>query len=471
MADGREAQGLSAWQADKISSFLASGASFRHLLKPHLALVALRTREDRRIVAARLMFASPTSSLSDKVFESETVKAIACYLPDSEVAEEFIRSFAVGRVRLHGEEFSFPSQDGGDIRGEFEPFHQGAGAQTRLPVLTMRGQVTAGLADSPLLDWELKSASPPYVSFEELLLEFGVPVPQGLGIFETFHALPVRIDGNRSHVKDTLASVALMTEHGIDPKEVRLGLVAIKAGEVAHRRSIEGVDLEWETGGEFPVGFIECEVPAGRTIQAIASLKGIAFHYWWLFDPEHITNPRKAVYEVTDPGCVVLRELLAHNPKGSARDLEFGVAWLFWMLGFGVAHLGSNRLTHDAVDLVVTTPSGNFALVECTTGVISTDKKVPNLLRRRALVLDKLAHSKHNATKVLPVLVTSCSREEVEHEIAPTQQRGVLVLTRRDLEDMLNQTSTLFDADEIYKRAEEQVASAAATEPTLPNLG
>lgn len=146
------------------------------------------------------------------------------------------------------------------------------------------------------------------------------------------------------------------------------------------------------------------------------------------------------------------------------------MAWLFWMLGFSVAHLGSGKFTQDAVDLLVATPRGNFALVECTTGVISTDRKVPNLLRQRALVIEMLARSNHNAVRVLPILVTSCAREEVEQEILPAQERGVLVITRGDLEEMLNQVDLVFDAEELYRRAEEQVAGAIQQSPTLPGL-
>jgi hypothetical protein len=182
-------------------------------------------------------------------------------------------------------------------------------------------------------------------------------------------------------------------------------------------------------------------------------------------------NPRKAVYEVVDPGLSRLNDLLGQAPKGAARDFESAVAWLLWLLGFSVAHLGSNRLTQDAVDILASTPGGHFALVECTTGVISTDKKVPNLLRRRALVVEKLKQSNHNVAHVLPVLVTSCGRDEVEQEIEPAEQRGVLVLARDDLLAMLDQTQFVGNADTLYSEVEERLAGAArAAQPGIPGI-
>jgi hypothetical protein len=462
---------LNPHQTARIAAFLDSGSGYRHLLKPYLALVALRADDTNVVIAARLTFASPTVLLIEKTFESRTVMARAFPLPDVVTAELLISDFALGAVEFGGEHFSFPSEDGSEMRIEVEPFHQGAGAQTRLSVLTMRGQTTAGLLDSQRLDWEVKAASPPYLSFQELLLDYGVPVPQGFGTFETFQTLPIVVDNQRSRLHGNIASISLKVEHGIEPSDIQLGVIAIKTGETAHRQNIRGSSLHWQDDGQFSVGTIECEVPSGRTIQAIASLRGTAFHYWWVVDPLQIPNTRKSVYEVVDADLSILRDfMVASGPKGSARDLESAVAWLLWMLGFSVAHLGANTRTQDAVDILATTPSGNFALVECTTGVISTDKKVANLLSRKAVVLERLARASQNQVRVLPVIVTSKGREEVAQEIGPAQQRGVFVLTRNDLVDMLNRTDMLPDADQLYIEAERQLSGSVETQPTLPGV-
>lgn len=462
---------LSSWQTGRIEAFLDSGSGSRHLLKPYLALVALRVGGENVVISARLTFASPTAVLVKKNFESASVTARAWAIPDIAAAELLVSEFASGSVKFGGEQFSFPSADASEINVEVEPFHQGAGTQTRLCVLTMRGRPTGGLVDNQKLDWELKAASPPYLSFQELLLDYGVPVPQGFGIFETFQALPIVVDNQRSRLHGSTASISLKVERGIDPGDVQLGVVAIKTGETAYRQNIPGTSLNWEDDGQFSVGSIQCDVPAGRAIQAIASLRGTAFHYWWVLDPLQIPNTRKAVYEVVDSDLSILRDfMIASGSKGSARDLESAVAWLLWMLGFSVAHLGTSTKTQDAVDILATTPSGNFALVECTTGVISTDKKVANLLSRKAIVLERLSRASQNQIRVLPVIVTSKGREEVAQEIGPAQERGVLVLTRDDLVEMLNRTDMLPDADQLYNDAENQLSGLGETQPPLPGV-
>lgn len=280
------------------------------------------------------------------------------------------------------------------------------------------------------------------------------------------------MDRDKSMLLDGTAAIFIKAEHGIPTHDVTLGLISIRAGEPTFRANFGANEISWNDDGEYLIGRLECQVPPSRPVQAIASLAGTAFHYWWIVDPNLVANPRKVVFEEVDPGLSLLRDfLVVDGQKGGARDLESAVAWIFWMLGFGVAHFGTNTRTQDAVDIVIVTPSGNFAVVECTTGVISTDKKVANLLGRRVRALERLSRSNHNAVKVLPIIVTSRGRAEVAQEIEPAQQRGVLVLTREDLIELLNQVETMPDPDSLYQQAEETLESAKPQlEPRLPGL-
>jgi hypothetical protein len=308
------------------------------------------------------------------------------------------------------------------------------------------------------------------LSFAELLSEYSLPPVGAHTTFEAFHTTPVAIDQNCSVLSGTELTVGIRLERGLSTSEARLSIVAIKAGEEPLRKTFCGSELSWQPDGEIQLGTLRWAVPAGRAIQAIAIFRGSAFHYWWVVDPLQIPNTRKAVYEIIDKDLTILRDfMVAGGPKGSARDLEAAVAWILWMLGFAVAHLGSNTRTQEAVDILAATPSGNFALVECTTGVISADKKLANLLSRKALVLERLARASHNTVRVLAVIVTSKGRHEVLQEIKPAQERGVFVITRDELVDLLNRTDMLPDADELYNNAESQLA-VAASEPSLPGL-
>jgi hypothetical protein len=458
------------WIENILSEFFDASELFRSATTPYLAVAAVQGSDRNDIISARVVFGSPTADVLERSFESAGLRVFLRRLRDVETAEEIIRSVTSGAFEFDGEQYRLWDTANSHAGISIEPFNEALGAQMRLCALVIRGRPTATLFDARDLDWRLRAADPPYLSFAELLSEYSLPPVGAHTTFEAFHTTPVAIDQNCSVLSGTELTVGIRLERGLSTSEARLSIVAIKAGEEPLRKTFCGSELSWQPDGEIQLGTLRWAVPAGRAIQAIAIFRGSAFHYWWVVDPLQIPNTRKAVYEIIDKDLTILRDfMVAGGPKGSARDLEAAVAWILWMLGFAVAHLGSNTRTQEAVDILAATPSGNFALVECTTGVISADKKLANLLSRKALVLERLARASHNTVRVLAVIVTSKGRHEVLQEIKPAQERGVFVITRDELVDLLNRTDMLPDADELYNNAESQLA-VAASEPSLPGL-
>lgn len=464
-------ESLKTWEEKKLAEFLSASESFRAATIAYLAVAALRGSDAYPVISARLVFASPTAVVAERSFESKSLQVFLTRLPDVPKAEDIIRSAISGSFEIGGTNYELGLGEPASATISVEHFNETMGPQMRLCALIARGKPIDTLFEPQQLDWELRASDPPYLTFGELLLEYGLPLPGAYTTFEAFHTTPVAIDRERSTLSGTDLSVSIRLEGGLPLQEAKLSVVAIKAGEPPLRKTFVPGEMSWGQDGQIQVGTIRCAVPPGRAVQAIAVFRGIAFHYWWIVDPLQIPNTRKAVYEVVDSDLTILRDfLVASGPKGTARDLESGVAWLLWILGFAVAHLGTNTRTQDAVDILAVTPTGNFALVECTTGVISADKKVANLLSRKAVVLERLARASHNTVRVLPVLVTSKGRDEVLQEIKPAHERGVFLVTRDDLLDLLNRTHVLPDPDELYTNAESQVAAADTSEPPLPGM-
>jgi hypothetical protein len=215
-----------------------------------------------------------------------------------------------------------------------------------------------------------------------------------------------------------------------------------------------GGDLAWEVIDGVGIGKIEIEVPPSSVIYCVTSYDGVAQSYYWVVDPNALPNARRVAFESVDNG---LRHLLETIEKAGqrgfdARDLEKAIGWIAWMLGFGVANLGGSARTQDAPDIIATTPSGNFALIECTTGHLGADKKLPLLhsraqsLRRR---LDE-AYSKH--VKVLPTIVTNMIAADVEPELERAREFGIKVITREGILDLVNRTQ-LPNPEAIYAEA------------------
>jgi hypothetical protein len=203
------------------------------------------------------------------------------------------------------------------------------------------------------------------------------------------------------------------------------------------------------------------------------SYEGVAQSHLWIGDPAHSQNPRRAVYEVFDPQLQSLQAFLlgAYARGQERRNLEAAVAWLLWMLGFNVAHLGAMPKTQEAADLLATTPTGHFAVVECTTGLLKAENKLALLHSRANAVRQRLKDSSNSELHVLPVIVTSRPRAEVEADIEAAEKLGIHVLTRENLEQSVTMTLIPQNADTLYQGARAIVSAALAKHQDQGDVG
>jgi hypothetical protein len=136
------------------------------------------------------------------------------------------------------------------------------------------------------------------------------------------------------------------------------------------------------------------------------------------------------------------------------------ISWLLWLLGFSVSQVGNTSRTADAVDIVATTPSGNFVLVECTIGLLRADHKLANLYERTQRLRDRLAASNISSPSILPVIVTSKSRAHVTPDIEQAERTGIYVITREDVIQAIDRTLVLINTDQLYQKAFQAMQAA-----------
>jgi hypothetical protein len=237
---------------------------------------------------------------------------------------------------------------------------------------------------------------------------------------------------------------------------------------------IQGRGMEWTQRDEHQYGRAEIDVPNAAVLHCFVSYSGIAQHFGWVADPATAQNPKRSVYYLFDNNLEILNDFLskAAGRGRDARDLESGVAWLLWMLGFSVAHLGGTDKTQDAVDLIATTPAGHFAVIECTTGLLKTENKLPLLVERAARVRRGVDASNNKHLRVLSVMVTSRTREEIKADVEQAEKLGVLVLSGENLKEAVDNTWVLPNAEQLYERAIQSVEAARAKYETqgLPEI-
>jgi hypothetical protein len=216
---------------------------------------------------------------------------------------------------------------------------------------------------------------------------------------------------------------------------------------MAHRRA--------EGGGRTPL----TDVPPSAVVQCFAVFAKRAFHYWWIADDNAPQNVRRGLLQLYDENLAALTETTQKSSRrGNAKALEASVSALLWMGGMSPVHIGEWGTT-DAPDVLGVSPSGNVVAVECTSGGLRSENKLQKLQDRVIEIREQMGRMGKGHMRVLPLLVTTRPRSEVELEIPDFSVRGILVLAREELEEAVRRTSASLNGDETFAELETRMVA------------
>ncbi|MCS6472220.1 hypothetical protein NX871_19940 [Burkholderia thailandensis] len=344
---------------------------------------------------------------------------------------------------------------------------EGLSQGNRLAVLIMSGARRDMLAPQPQTDWMLKAATRPFDSLAELCVEYGLgAAPNSQSMLEIVAHTAVEVWLGAT-VKDGKADLGLWVAPDIERSKSRLGYRVIDKGVVVNRGSIEGDKLNWAERSGDVIGQLLLDVPLGAVVQCIASYGGHAHHLRWFADPERYQNARAAALASVDQTGTLLRAYALPDPLArgkTADDFESAVAWLLWGLGFAPVSFGMNAKTRDAFDILAATPRGDFLVVECTLGLLRAESKLSKLGARAASLRKTLSASGLQHVRVLPVIITAMTRDEIKADLGAAAETGVLVLTREDMEAVFQGERLRFsNPDQLFEEALGKLADSDTT--------
>lgn len=405
--------------------------------------------KNKRIVAGHYTLNDLKSSYDDflsEIFENKKVKTPFGYL-------------------------DIPLETETNISTSFQPFHrEGIISGKKISTLYISGGSLHRFVPSTELDWELKSSATPYDTLDELLLEFQLPSRHQSDhiSFETI-AFPITQIDMRSEVIGNRAKPSILLSKTLDKLKCQIGYRAMLNGKVELRGSIKGEDLKWGETHTALVGTGAIDIPTGAVIQCFASYAGDAQHQYWIGDPNIYQNPRRTAVECFDNKLEILRDYLFEEGKtrGQARDFEHGVAGLIWMLGCAPYQTGATKRAANAPDIVFQTPSNHLIVLECTTGLLKAESKLQKLVERSEGLRRKIEASGYRTLKILSMIATSKTREEVKGDLDLASQMNVSVLTQETLAELLEQSMFPFNADMWFEKQWEEAHSSLNTSGLL----
>jgi len=435
--------------------------------------VAFKQDEKFVIAQARLSLAA-APGMKSGCFESQRVIAGFCYLNDQKLsAEDTVKQLLSGSLKIDNRQLTFPPQNSGNYSTSCNLFHLNANeAPQRNKQLLIFGAERRDQNGPPNVEWELRAAQKPFDSLQDLCLEYAIPVPAGSYITAEIIAFSTLLIGGDSVVRGTTAKLILYLAKGLQPENASLGYILFDKGKIFRRDTLSGGNFKWNDADISQRGEFEIEVPAGSVLHCFATFAGETQHHAWVIDPSTVQNPLRAAHQTFDTNLQALQEILTNQGgKGqNARELETAVGWVLWMLGFAVTHLGGTKRTEDAPDIVASTAQGHLVVIECTTGLLKGDNKLPKLVERAQRIRQSLTASGNSHVRVLPVIITTRTREEVKPDIEQATKSGVLVATREGFAELINRTNLLPNSDWLYVQAENELKKLQTPSPFAPHF-
>lgn len=157
-------------------------------------------------------------------------------------------------------------------------------------------------------------------------------------------------------------------------------------------------------------------------------------------------------------------------PKGrAADDFEAAISWVLWALGFAPANFGLNNKTRDSFDTVLTTPNGDIVVVECTLGLLRAESKLSKLAARVAGLKQVLDNSNMAHIRILPVIITAMTLEQVRVDVEAAKSSGILVLTKEDLERAQTEIMRLPNANSLFEDGLKTIQSYTSQQDLFKN--
>jgi len=429
-------------EPDKLTEFL-------RLIEPwvnsysraNISYIAAKASVGPCLILGRMLLGGGHSPVNYKQFYHDS-EQIFCGNCEVEFSEKWLRSLLDGLrggdITLDNRSYRFAIDPGSSVHFTLNKTGAlGIASPFRIPGIQITGgdlRKVGFNADFDRLNWDIRSASPPFGDFGELLdlmeirrdvLSISSPtfdivgLPPGLITQDSSMSkgkLKVRLRaGAKSKRRDFSVSYKIATNKDI------------KAGEIPHDK------IRWKRRGDGVDGTASASVGDGHQAHLFLKYHGEAIQHWWVRDAARYINPFMVTYECFDGGSEVLSKFL-FKPRHDAIGFEVGVALLLNTLGIATSHYGIQENIQDGPDIVAVGPGMNaFLVIECTTDLLDKNDKLGKLIKRTQALREKMADTDFSGIPILAVIVSALPRAHLSAHFSTARDHEVAVVAKEEL--------------------------------------
>ena len=309
---------------------------------------------------------------------------------------------------------------------------------------------TSAYVDSFIADNALRNASVPFDGVADLASWLGVADPT-TGQDQPSITFRMNPPADLSLVNCKLSAgkleLKIFAHPKLDKRKIGVAIRSVPGKGLAARCQI-GESIKWaRVKNGIRVGTIVILLEAADQALAILSIDGAVVRRQWFLDASRARNQRLIAVQQFDSDLrMIKREVL--NPSTSDR-FELGVAALLFLMGFSPVV----QIETDSPDIIVATPEGRLAIVECTTRVADSALKIGKLVDRRGALTKTLNANDHPAL-VLSILVCALPKDQIAIKDDELLRNKIVLLCKEDIATALEQLRFPKNPDQIFVDAE-----------------
>lgn len=296
-----------------------------------------------------------------------------------------------------------------------------------------------------VIDSALRLAEPPFDGLSDVANWLGLKAPGSTSNppkIEIRIGPPVDLIFDGCSVAGDMLKLTLHAHPELDTSLVKLSFRAVPGNALAARQHATN-NLVWgEVRDRRREGTAQIKLENADSVLVMLMLGNSTVRRQWFVDPEKARNYRLLATQHFDRDLKMLRHAVLDSHDSV--KFEQGIASLLFLLGFNPAI----QIETDAPDLIVTTPGGRLAIVECTTRVADFASKIGKLVDRRGALSKSLEASAHRFD-ILSVLVCRLPRDQIATHADELRVRNTILITGEDIAAAFDRVRLSNDPDSM----------------------
>lgn len=261
---------------------------------------------------------------------------------------------------------------------------------------------------------------------------------------------PVDMLFDQTSIKENQFTLSFIAHKNFDVSKVGVSIREFPGKGIESRKQL-GASIAWKRPkGVSRSGILKAKLLNADSVLAMLTLGSQTVRRQWFTDSNKALNIRYVATQFFDKELKYLRQVLLDSTDSV--KFEQAISSLLYLMGFSNAI----QVETQAPDILVTSPGGKIAIVECTTRIADFQNKLGKLVDRRNALQASIGAT-GNVHRVDAFLVCGLPKTQIAAADRLLSQYKVTLLCREDLAQALLQVRIPTSPDELLDRAAAQL--------------